>query len=183
MASLVRLLLVLACGFAALSASVAAALGLEEERILAFSSVLGLLLLLPFLVRPRLCPPDGALLLLALLAAVIVLADLAGRFDPLDARIVLARLLPPEALTRFAWRLLAAYVAATFTYQVMAEPAVVARGYESIVRFDPTGSVVMHSSLSLIHLVLAATRLGERSRSAPGWRPWRWAGCRCRWSS
>jgi hypothetical protein len=119
MASLVRLLLVLACGFAALSASVAAALGLEEERILAFSSVLGLLLLLPFLVRPRLCRPDGALLLLVLLAAIIVLADLAGRFDPLDARIVLpvlvlvagpnlARFLPPEALTRFAWRLLSA---------------------------------------------------------------------------
>jgi O-antigen ligase len=179
MASLVRLLLVLACGFAALSASVAAALGLEEERILAFSSVLGLLLLLPFLVRPRLCPPDGALLLLVLLAAVIVLADLVGRFDPLDARIVLpvlvlvagpnlARFLPPEALTRFAWRLLAAYVAATFTYQVMAEPAVVARGYESIVRFDPTGSVVMHSSLSLILLMMAMVRLG--GPLAPGAR-------------
>ena len=107
MASLVRLLLVLACGFAALSASVAAALGLEEERILAFSGVLGLLLLLPFLVRPRLCRPDGALLLLVLLTAVIVLADLARRFDPLDARIVLpvlvlvtgpnlARFLPPR---------------------------------------------------------------------------------------
>jgi O-antigen ligase len=44
----------------------------------------------------------------------------------------------------------------------VAEPAVVARGHEGIVRYDPTGSVVMHSSLSLIHLVLAATRLGER---------------------
>ena len=34
------------------------------------------------------------------------------------------------------------------------------RGYESIVRFDPTGSVVMHSSLSLILLVMAMARPG-----------------------
>ena len=57
---LVRLLLILACGFAALSSSVAAALGLEEERILGFTLVVGLLLLLPFLVRPRLCRPYRA---------------------------------------------------------------------------------------------------------------------------
>ena len=172
---LVRLLLLLACGFAALSSSVAAALGLEEERILAFSTVVGLLLLLPFLVRPRLCRPGAAVLLLTLLAAVMVLVDLAGRFDPLDARIALpvlvllagpnlARLLPPEALTLFAWRLLSAYVTVTFAYQVLAEPAAVARGYESIVRYDPTGSVVMHSSLSLIQLLMALTRLSQPLR-------------------
>jgi O-antigen ligase len=50
----------------------------------------------------------------------------------------------------------------------MAEPAVVARGYESIVRFDPTGSVVMHSSLSLILLMMAMARLG--GPLAPGAR-------------
>ena len=75
----------------------------------------------------------------------------------------LARQLTPAELTRFVWRLLSFYVALTFLYQVVAEPAVVARGYEGIVRYDPTGSVVMHSSLSLIHLVVAVTRLGERS--------------------
>ena len=70
----------------------------------------------------------------------------------------------------------------TFLYQVLAEPAVVARGYEGIVRYDPTGSVVMHSSLSLIHLVVAATRLGRAARprrpardAGPGLPcPWRW---------
>ena len=172
---LVRVLLVLACGFAALSASVAAALGLEEERILAFTGVVALLLLLPFLLRPRLCRPGGAAILLALLAVGLVLADLGGRFDPLDARIVLpvlvllagpnlARFLPPPELTRFAWRLLSVYVTLTFLYQVLAEPAVVARGYELVVRYDPTGSVVMHSSLSLVHLLLAVTRLGQPLR-------------------
>mgnify|MGYP000417331679 FL=1 len=64
---LVRCLLALVCGFAALSSSVAAALGLEEERILAFTGLVSVLLLLPFLVRPRLVRPSGPLLLLALL--------------------------------------------------------------------------------------------------------------------
>jgi O-antigen ligase len=169
---LVRGLLVLACGFAALSSSAAAALGLEEERILAFTGLISVLLLLPFLYRPRLSRPSGPLLVLAALAAGILLADLAGSFAPVDAKLALpvlvllaapnlARFLPAEQLTRFVWRLLSFYVAATFFYQVVAEPAVVARGYASIVRYDPTGSVVMHSSLSLIHLILAVTRLGQ----------------------
>ena len=69
--------------------------------------------------------------------------------------------LPAEQLIRFVWRLLSFYVALTFFYQLVAEPAVVARGYEGIVRYDPTGSVVMHSSLSLIHLIVAVARLGQ----------------------
>ena len=169
---LVRALLVLVCGFAALSSSVAAALGLEEERILAFAGLVSVLLLLPFLYRPRLSRPSGPVLLLAALATGIILADLAGSFAPVDAKIALpvlvllaapnlAPFLPAEQLTRFVWRLLSFYVALTFFYQLVAEPAVVARGYENIVRYDPTGSVVMHSSLSLIHLIVAVARLGQ----------------------
>ena len=84
---------------------------------------------------------------------------------------------------RFVWRLLSGYVALTFLYQVLAEPAVVARGYEGIVRYDPTGSVVMHSSLSLIHLILAATRLGQPISLGPGSGRSLWAACPCRWCS
>ncbi len=170
---LVRTLLVLVCAFAALSASAAAALGLAEERILAFTALVSVLLLLPFLYRPRLSRPSGPELVLAALATGIVLSDLAGSFAILDAKLALpvlallaapnlARYLPPEELTRFVWRLLSAYVVATFLYQLFAEPAAVARGYENIVRYDPTGSVVMHSSLSLIHLIVALARLGRR---------------------
>ena len=170
---LVRTLLVLVCAFAALSASAAAALGLAEERILAFTALVSVLLLLPFLYRPRLNRPSGPELVLAALATGIVLSDLAGSFAILDAKLALpvlallaapnlARYLPPEELTRFVWRLLSAYVVATFFYQLFAEPAAVARGYENIVRYDPTGSVVMHSSLSLIHLIVALARLGRR---------------------
>jgi O-antigen ligase len=174
MASLLtRALLVLVCGFAALSSSAAVALGLAEERVLVFTGLLLALLALPLLTRPALARPSGPALLLALLLASIVVTDAGGTFDPVDAKVALpvlvllagpnlARQLTPAELTTFVWRLLSFYVAVTFLYQVVAEPAVVARGHEGIVRYDPTGSVVMHSSLSLIHLALAATRLGER---------------------
>jgi hypothetical protein len=175
---LTRLLLLLVCAFSALSASAAAALELEEERVVLFTGLLVLLLLLPFLVRPTLAQPSGPVVVLCLLAAGIVLpATAAPGFDPVDAKFVLpllvllaapnlARHFTADGLVRFVWRLLSAYVALTFAYQVLAEPAAVARGYEGIVRYDPTGSVVMHSSLSLIHLVLATARLRQASRPA-----------------
>lgn len=173
---LTRALLLLVCAFAALSSSAAAALGLEEERVLLFSAFLLLLLLLPFLVRPSFTPPSGPVAVLAALLVWMLLADAAsGSFDPLDARIVLpvlvllatpnlARHFEPEALAVLVWRLLSGYVALTFAYQVLAEPAAIARGHEGIVRYDPTGSVIMHSSLSLLHLLLALTRLTQPQR-------------------
>ena len=173
MASLAtRALLVVVCGFAALSSSAAAALGLAEERIFVFTALVMALSLLPFLVRPRLVRPGGPILLLWLMLAAMVLVDLAGEFDPLDAKAALpllvllaapnlARGLAPGELGRFVWRLLSVYVAMTCVYQLVAEPAAVAHGYDGIVRYDPTGSVVMHSSLSLIHLIMALTRLSQ----------------------
>lgn len=168
---LTRALLLLVCAFAALSSTAAAAIGLEEERILLFSGFLLLLLLLPFVLRPVLACPSGPVAALGGLLAWMLLADAAsGAFDLLDARIALPLLVlvavpnlalhfTPDDLMRLVWRLLSGYVALTFAYQLVAEPAAIARGHEGIVRYDPTGSVVMHSSLSLIHLVLAATRL------------------------
>lgn len=174
MASLAtRALLVLVCGFAALSSSAAAALGLAEERILVFTGLVVALALLPFLVRPRLARPSGPVLIVCLLLVAMVLVDLAGDFDPLDAKVALpllallaapnlARSLGPAELGRFVWRLLSVYIVVTCFYQLVAEPAVVAHGYAGIVRYDPTGSVVMHSSLSLIHLVMARARLSQK---------------------
>lgn len=167
--ALARLLMLAVCGFAALSSSAAAALGLEEERIFLFTALLLGLMLLPFLIRPTLHRPSGLLLVLTGMLAILVLLDV-RRFDPLDAKVVLpllvvlnadnlARDFTAKELSRFVWRLLSAYVAFTFLYQLVAEPAAVSRGYEGIVRYDPTGSVVMHSSLSLIHLVMVAARL------------------------
>lgn len=176
--ALARLLLLAVCAFAALSSSTAAALGIEEERILLFTGLLVLLLLLPFLVRPRAVPPSGPLAILCLLAVAMMLMGLGrGGFDPVDAKFVLplcvllaapnlARHFEPEGLMRLVWRLLSLYVAGTFAYQTLAEPAALARGYDGIVRYDPTGSVVMHSSLSFIHLALAVARLRQPLRVA-----------------
>ena len=170
---LTRAFLLLVCAFAALSSSAAAAIGIEEERVLLFSGCLLVLLLVPFLVRPTLTRPSGPVILLLLLLLWMLLADAAeGEFDLLDARIALpplvllatpnlARHFTAAELMRLVWRLLSAYVALTFAYQLLAEPAVVAHGYDGIVRYDPTGSVIMHSSLSLIHFLVAATRLGR----------------------
>jgi hypothetical protein len=175
-----RCLLVLACGFAALSSSTAAALGLEEERITVFSGLVALLLLVPYLKRPRLEQPDGIAVCLLLLLPVIAAHDaLSGRLDPVDYKVALpvlallaapglARELGRERVVPLAWWLLSAYVAGTFAYRLVAEPAAVARGYANIVRYDPTGSVVMHASLSVIHLVVALAKAGAATR--PGER-------------
>lgn len=180
---LARCLLILACGFAALSSSTAAELGLEEERITVFSGLVALLLLVPHLKRPRLEEPDGLVMgLLLLLPALAAHDALSGRVDPVDYKVVLpilalvaapglARELGRERVVPLAWWLLSFYAAGTFAYRLVAEPAAVARGYGSVVRYDPTGSVVMHASLSVIHLTMAlaraaaATRVGERAVS------------------
>ena len=170
---LVRCLLVLVCGFAALSSSVAAALGLEEERILAFTGLVSALLLLavhgpapagPAERSPSPAGPPGRRHPADRSRRAVSIPSTPRSSLPVLVLVAapnLARFMSAEELVRFVWRLLSFYVAATFFYQVVAEPAAVARGYEGIVRYDPTGSVVMHSSLSLIHLVLAATRLGR----------------------
>lgn len=180
---LARCLLVLACGLAALSSSTAAALGLEEERITVFSGLVALLLLVPYLRRPRLEQPDGLVMCLLLLLPVIAAHDaLSGPLDPVDYKVALpvlalaaapalAREFRPERVASLAWWLLSVYVVGTFAYRLVAEPAAVARGYANIVRYDPTGSVVMHASLSVIYLLTAlaraaaATRLGARAIS------------------
>lgn len=167
--AMVRLLLMPVCGFAALSSSAATALGLEEARILFFTAFLLALLAVPFLARPVLARPSGPVLLLPVLLAAMVLSD-AGNFDPIDAKIVLpllvllavpdlARHVTAQDLSRQVRRMLALYIALTFVYQLLADPAAIVRGHDGIERYDPTGSVVMHSSLCLIALVLAGARL------------------------
>jgi hypothetical protein len=138
---LARCLLVLACGFAAVSSSTAAALGLEEARVTVFSGLAALLLLVPYLKRPRLEQPDGIAVCLLLLLPVIAAHDaLSGRLDPVDYKVALpvlallaapglARELGRERVVPLAWWLLSAYVAGTFAYRLVAEPAAVARGY------------------------------------------------------
>lgn len=164
-----RVLLVLVLAFAALSSSTAEAIGLTGERTALFTALVGLLVLLPFLIQPRLAEPDAGTVILLVLMLAMAALDARGRIDPLDYRMLLpilvilaapnlARSLGGMDLDRFVWRLLSLYVVATLAYQTLAEPAVVARGYGGITRYDPTGSVVMHASLATIHAAVAAAR-------------------------
>jgi O-antigen ligase len=168
-----RVLLALICGFAAVSSTLAANLGFQTERVVAFSALVGALCAGPYLRGARLPQLPGLVVCLFLLLLAIAVQDaLLGKLDPVDYKVVLpllvllsapalARELEGEDLVRFAWRLLAFYVLGTFAYELMAEPAAVSHGYAGIVRYDPTGSVIMHASLSLICLLLALARLPE----------------------
>lgn len=165
-----RLLLVLTCGFAALSSSMAMALGLQEERVVVFSVLVTALCAVPYARGTPLPRPGAGLVLLFLLLLAIAVHDgLSGQVDPLDYKVALLLLvllaapgiaaeLGAEAIQRLAWTLLALYVAIAFAYQVVAEPAAIARGYAGIVRYDVTGSVVMHASLGLVCFVVAIAR-------------------------
>jgi hypothetical protein len=178
-----RALLAVVCAFAALSSSAAAELGLQEVRVVVFAGLVAALCALPFLRGAPPPRPGAGLVCLFLLLLVIGVQDAldgggGGGLDPIDYKVALPLLVllaapalaaefEGEAFARFVWRLLALYVAGTFAYQVAAEPAAVARGYAGIVRYDPTGSVVMHASLSAVCLLLALARLGG---PAAGWR-------------
>ena len=173
---MIRALLVLTCAFAALSSSVAIALGLEQERIVVFSALVAGLCLLPYLQgAPLPRPGTGLLCLFLLLLAIAVQDGLVGTLDPLDYKVALLLLvllaapglaaeLGETAMVRMSWALLALYVAVTFTYQLVAEPAAIARGYAGIVRYDVTGSVVMHASLGLVCVVVALARAASGER-------------------
>jgi hypothetical protein len=125
---MIRALLVLTCAFAALSSSVAIALGLEQERIVVFSALVAGLCLLPYIQgAPLPRPGSGLLCLFLLLLAIAVQDGLVGSLDPLDYKVALLLLvllaapglaaeLGQAAMARMSWALLALYVAVTFTY-------------------------------------------------------------------
>ena len=168
-----RVLLALICAFAAVSSTLADSLGFQTERVVAFSALVAALCALPHLRGARLVPPSGVLACLFLLLVAIAAQDaLSGKLDPVDYKVVLpllvlvaapalARDFDADALVRFAWRMLAAYALGTFAYEMVAEPAAISHDYAGIVRYDPTGSVIMHASLSLICLLLALARAAE----------------------
>lgn len=166
-----RALLALLCGFAALSSGVADAIGFQAERVVLFSGLAGLLFAWPYLRGAPAPRPGGAVVCLLLLLLAVALGDaLSGQLDPLDYKVALpllalaagpslARDFDGPAVADLVWRLLGAYVLATFAYQLLAEPAAVSRGYAGITRYDPTGSVIMHASLCLVCLTQAAVRV------------------------
>jgi hypothetical protein len=162
-------LLVLMAALAALSADQAARLGLASLRMPAFVLACGTLVLLGVALRPWLDPATTrAPMLLLLILALIALADLQGPVDPIDYKLVLpvlallaagpvARLLHPLDLSILLWRLMALYVLATAVLVALVGPGALAKGDDGIARIDASGSLVTHSALCTIALLLAAT--------------------------
>ena len=136
----------------------------------------------------------GPILLLWLMLAAMVLVDLAGRVRPLGCqrggvaaagaagctqsrpqsrarRTRPVRLAPAVGLCRM-----------TCVYQLVAEPAAVAHGYDGIVHYNPTGSVVMQQPQPDPSDHGADPPEPAAACPCPP-RRWLWAPCRCRWSS
>jgi hypothetical protein len=167
-------LLLLLLSFAFLAAAPAQAFGLQTARTIGFPLVLAALSVLALAWRPTVpASHDPApLLLLALLGAIAAL-DLAGTLDPIAYKIalpVLALLLAPRLallldgfdVARAVRGLLTTYVVLTATLLLSTDPDALARGHDSVQRWDVTGSVVTHASLCVVYVVLAATTLQSR---------------------
>ncbi len=162
-----------AFGFSFLSAALAESLGLGRARILLFTAlVLALLAASLFAGPPLLRRPRHLPLFLLLLLVLLAWWHVGRPFDPLDYKILLpllvllllpelARALAGLDVARLVWMLLLLYVLASGAALALLEPSVLVRGYEAIRRWDVTGSMVSHSSLLLLFLLLSAARLAR----------------------
>jgi hypothetical protein len=179
-------LFVLVAALAMLSADQAERLGVTALRMPAFVLACGALAVLGLALRPWLDPARSrAPALLLLILAVVALIDLQGPVDPIDYKLLLpvlalatagpvARLLHPLDLPVLLWRLVSLYVVATAALVALADPGELARGADGIARVDASGSLVTHSALCTVALVLAratwseAGRLGRAARVLAG---------------
>ncbi len=171
-----RALFVAAFAFAFLSSSMAQAYGLAAFRVVAFSAVVALLALAGVLAHPRFSARGRDVpMLLLLLLLLLLLTNLARPFDPLDYKILLvliAMLAAPNIaaalretdLPRLVLLLLAFYLLASLLLLDLRDPGAVVRGIGGVLRVDVSGSLVTHSSLSLLALLLFVTRMRTSGR-------------------
>ncbi len=176
MAPMPRALFVTAFAFAFLSSSMAQAYGLGTFRVIAFSTVVGLLALAGVLASPRFSARGRNVPMLLLgLFLLLLLANLARPFDPLDYKILLvliamlaapniAAALEGTEVPRLVLLLLACYLLASLLLLDFRDPETVVRGVGGVRRVDVSGSLVTHSSLSLLALLLFVTRMRTTER-------------------
>lgn len=174
MPSIIHILLLASIIFLFISSAAADFAGLQEVRTILFSVVVGLAGLLSLVCRPRFhtANPSWPLAMIALLVLIAV-ADLAGTAELLDYKIVLpifAVLMAPSLahnvdrgrLLRHFRYLLAVYVGTTAGSLMVGGPNVSVHRFDAILRTDVTGSLISHSSLCTIYVVLAATAVMSR---------------------
>lgn len=179
---MLRLLFVAAFAFVFLSSAAAEALGLGRARVVGFALLLAGCALVAVLGTPSLSR-RGRDLAVACAGILLLLVPFqaAGPLDPLDWKVVLvllvlfaapdmARVLDSLDLPRLITALLGLYVFGSALWLLTGEPSLFARGHDGVERWDVSGSLVTHSSLSLLYLLLAGERLlAERAPLARCW--------------
>lgn len=166
-----RILLVAVFAFAFVSADAAAALGLERARILLYLLVYGALIAVAVLRRPLPAVGFRTVPILLLTLLLLMLALSAGHpVDPIDYKVALpvigllaapslARALASNDLGRLVWTLLALYVTATALGSLAGVAPVDVKGHDDLLRYDFSGSVVSHSGLCSVFLLVTLARL------------------------
>ncbi|MEO1018304.1 MAG: hypothetical protein AAFY56_11495, partial [Pseudomonadota bacterium] len=175
-------LLGLVCCFLFLSASTTIQLGSSPYRILTFSVLVALLAIIGLAAEPRIFEKqlEVPLLLFALLAGM-ALTDLFGHFEPLDYKValpLLMMLIAPNLyralgnidLTRCFFGVLTAYVTVTSILIFVFGRATLSIRSDDLTRLDITGSVVTHSSLCLIFVVVGFSHLHRTYAGSPAKR-------------
>jgi hypothetical protein len=181
MRMLIHGLLGLLLCFAFFSASAATSMGLQSLRMLTFLALLGALVVITVVVAPRLPVQHEPfpLVLLALLG-VLGLQSLTSPFDLIEYKLALpvialmaapriAALLGCLEITRTVWLVLSGYVALTAVTSVVSGAEALARGHDSIERWDATGSVIAHGNLCAIYVLLACAVLRVGRGSSGRW--------------
>jgi len=173
---LVRFLFVASLCFIFVSAGAAELWGLQTLRVLLFAGCTMALMAAAAVRAPHFGGGhrDLPMALIGLLV-IAVLADIGHGFHPFDLKLllpILVLLFAPniaEALgdmdvARVFHRLLALYVVATAATLAIGGANVVARGYDAFVRYDLTGSLVIHASLCAVFVVMGFARAMEAER-------------------
>jgi O-antigen ligase len=179
-------LLVMLLGFVFVSAATAENLGLQVGRSAAFAIAFLALAGLALVNEPGVAAPVDlpALALLALFGAMVA-QDWSGPLHPLDLKPVLpvlallaaprvALLLRGADLARLVWLVLSAYALAAAVLLALGPQATLLRAVGPAERWDVTGSLVAHGSLSTIHAVLTLSVAGQVRH---GWQRAACAAC------
>jgi len=167
--------------FAALSASLAEALGLVRVRMVGFAAVVAALALVGLLAHPRMGSRGRALALVLLaLHWLQTVAHPLAPFDPVAHKILVVLLVllcaPNIAIALggadlprvFTW-LLALFVPAALAFWALGDVRL--HAYADVVRVDVTGSVVSQASLAVLGVLAFLARLVHEPRRRMVWLP------------
>ena len=174
MASLIRLLFLSSLGFLFFSASTAATWELQGLRVFLFSGLMGSLFVLVFaFCRVQPSNQYSLAVILAGLLSLISLVQIGRTPDLYDLKIVLpilaiglspflATIVDGDQLTWNVRRLIGIYIAVTGASYLLGNSSIDIHRFQSIARVDFSGSVILHSGLCVIYVVIGLSAIWSR---------------------